>query len=369
MRNADDLTVACDFGELFTDLLRGATGNTGIHFIKNDGTNAIFFGQYILDGQHNTRQLTAGGDLGQRLCFLTGIGTDHEFHFISASRAIGLFPAGNGEPNTSHIKIGQLLFYSLGKLRSSSKTASRQGLCHSVQHQVGFIQLSLQMGSQFITKLQRLIFFTDPLEVFQNLCNRIAIFLLKLIDSIQARFDGIQLAWVKISVLQRIAGTAAKLLQHIVGIAELFTVSPKLRKVLSRGVKFGRDLLQCFQNTAHFFSIAIKQGVNCPQRFSNALGIADALLLLNQSFLFPIGQLGIADLLNLKLKNIHALQLVAFIHLKLIQPGSTLAHPFVSDGVSSHFLRVSAIAIQKAQVLFGAEQLLIIMLTMDINEQ
>jgi len=55
--------------------------------------------------------------------------------------------------------------------------------------------------------------------------------------------------------------------------------------------------------------------------------------------------------------------------LKLIQPGSTLAHPFVSDGVSSHFLRVSAIAIQKAQVLFGAEQLLIIMLTMDINEQ
>ena len=238
-----------------------------------------------------------------------------------------------------------------------------------MQHQVGFIQLSLQMGSQFITKLQRLIFFTDPLEVFQNLCNRIAIFLLKLIDSIQARFDGIQLAWVKISVLQRIAGTAAKLLQHIVGIAELFTVSPKLRKVLSRGVKFGRDLLQCFQNTAHFFSIAIKQGVNCPQRFSNALGIADALLLLNQSFLFPIGQLGIADLLNLKLKNIHALQLVAFIHLKLIQPGSTLAHPFVSGGVSSHFLRVSAIAIQKAQVLFGAEQLLIIMLTMDINEQ
>ena len=230
-------------------------------------------------------------------------------------------------------------------------------------------QLTAELFHHLVGKFQRIVFLADFIVIRKDLRNAAAVLLFQPVDGIQAGFNRIQLAGVKVRVLQCIPRGAAQLLQHIVSVVQFIAVLGKIRQVLRRGIQFGRNLLQRFQHAAQLLAITIEQGVDGSQRFGDALGVFDALLLLGQLLFFPVGQPGVANLLKLKLEDIHPLQLIAFIHLQLFQSVGT-GHPLcIGFGIVLQFFPVRPKAVQKAQMLFSAQQLLVIMLAVNIDQQ
>ena len=65
MRHTQNLLALCDACQLRRDPPgRPIAGDSGVYLVKNQGRDSIPLCHNILDGQHDPRQLAAGGDAG-----------------------------------------------------------------------------------------------------------------------------------------------------------------------------------------------------------------------------------------------------------------------------------------------------------------
>ena len=108
MCHAQDLTALCDRPELICDLLRGAAADARIDLVEDHGPDRILRRQHVFHGKHNTRQLTAGGDLGQRTQRFADVGRHQETDGVEAVFLRLLRGKLADKLNFRHIQLHQL---------------------------------------------------------------------------------------------------------------------------------------------------------------------------------------------------------------------------------------------------------------------
>ena len=109
MRDAEHLLAARDASKLLRHLLGGAAADAGVHLVKNQRAHLILLGQHVLDGQHDPRQLAAGGHLAQGLEGFAHVGRHQKPQLIHAGgRKRNLLQLAD-ELRPGHIQGGQLL--------------------------------------------------------------------------------------------------------------------------------------------------------------------------------------------------------------------------------------------------------------------
>ena len=82
--------------QLLAHHIAAAPADADINLIEDERGRLIGRGEDGLERQHDARRLAAGGDLGQRLERLAGIGRDQELHPVNAGRVEGV--AARPEP-------------------------------------------------------------------------------------------------------------------------------------------------------------------------------------------------------------------------------------------------------------------------------
>ena len=91
--DAEDLLRAAEGFELLADGLGGAASDADVDFVEDQGARGGFFlrfGGGFFDrnfkGQHDAGELAAGGDFGERLEGLAGVGGDEVLDLVPAVR-------------------------------------------------------------------------------------------------------------------------------------------------------------------------------------------------------------------------------------------------------------------------------------------
>ena len=108
MGHAQDLLGSCHTLQLFGNFLGSAAGNTGVNLVKNQGIDLVLFCQNILHGQHDSCQLTAGGNLAHGFQRFTHVGRHIESNRIGTKARQFQLRKLAGKLNLGHVKLSKL---------------------------------------------------------------------------------------------------------------------------------------------------------------------------------------------------------------------------------------------------------------------
>ncbi len=106
MRYAQHLAGAREPRKLFRHALGSPARNAGVHLVEHHGHHAVLLGQHVLQRQHDTRQLAAGGDLLDRPQRLAHVGGHQERRRIDTVLSKLFFLKVDGKAELRHIKLG-----------------------------------------------------------------------------------------------------------------------------------------------------------------------------------------------------------------------------------------------------------------------
>ena len=132
--------------QLLADDVAAAPADADVDLVEDERGHLVGRGEDGLERQHDARRLAAGGDPGQRLERLAGVGRDQELHAVDAGRVEGVAarspisasltitpsPAGvlvdgHLEAHVAHVEVGQLLLQPPGDLVAGGAPGQREG--------------------------------------------------------------------------------------------------------------------------------------------------------------------------------------------------------------------------------------------------
>ena len=227
MGHAQHLLSAADTRHLLRHLLRRPTGNAGIHLVEYHRSHAILLAEHILHGQHDPRQLAAGGDLVDRPQLLAHVGGHQEPHRVHAVAVQRLLRKVHGEAYLPHVQLLQFGQYLRRQplRRRFSGIGQRLRRLPRVRLRAGKLLLQPRQCVARVLDLRQLL--GTAVQIVQHVLHRGAVLLFQPVQLIHAALHPVQLAGRHIQlaplVLHRgcnVVHLAVRLAQPLIQLAE-----------------------------------------------------------------------------------------------------------------------------------------------------
>ena len=193
MGDAQHLFVGGDAFQLLGDLLGGPTGNAGVHLVENQGLHLVFFRQNVLHGQHDSRQLAAGGHLAHGLQGFARVGGHVKRHGVRAGYSQLRLPELAGKLHPGHVQLGQLrqdaLRHGLRRRFPVFPEGDRRVPCGSFR----LLELPFQPFQMVVGKFDVVQLFSRAVQIRKDILTGRAVLPAQLVNDVQPGLDLFQL--------------------------------------------------------------------------------------------------------------------------------------------------------------------------------
>ena len=202
VRDAQRLLLFRDRVQLARNLLCRVAGNAGVDLVKNQHTNVLARRQDIFERQHDTAQLTARSNLGQRLFRLARIDRNFKRHGVKTMRG----KLGSRMHRDAHLDLVHVQTSQFSHDLSLKLCRRLAPLCSDLARKpFGLGKLRAVLLAQGVTPIirigQRLEFGRDTVVIGCDLRNRAAVFLFEPIDQVEPLLNPFALGWGKIQIV------------------------------------------------------------------------------------------------------------------------------------------------------------------------
>ena len=344
-------------------------GNAGVDLVIDDGRQLVAVGQGAFERQHNTGKLAAGGDFGQRLGFLAGVGGDQELNIVLPVGGKRAARMAQGKADARHVekfKRGLHLFVHGGE-GFEAAFGQRFGRCACFL--VELLHFGAQLGDGLAGGLDRFQLGGVLVAAGQQFLRFQAKALFQAVDRIQAAFDLVELARVKAVGVETVGQVGCELARAVVQFVQ------PLRQRRQAFVQPGALLQAACGGSKQIsrpgrlpFLITGQRRVRGRDAVQNALGMGDnGAALLQLGFLARLQVDGV-DALDLLGQFLHTPLLVGFPGRQRFQ-AALAVHKFAVQLVIGLVLRrIAGVLVQDAQVVGWVGQALAVVMAVDAQQ-
>ena len=197
VRNAQHLESTAERTKTRADNVGDPPADPGIHFIEDQGLAGCIGCGERLQGQHDTRELAARDDAGQRPQVLAGVRRNEELRFIDAALAPAVgrelaFVEADLEPRARHRELREQRFEPPGEVGRRATTPARQLSREIEESRCCRAQLLLEIGRTLPCAGEQLAFAGEGPALLDHVVQRRPVFPLQPLEQRQSILDLLQ---------------------------------------------------------------------------------------------------------------------------------------------------------------------------------
>ena len=315
MGDAQHLLPAADLGQLLRHLLGRPAADAGVHLVEHQRADGLLLCQHVFQGQHDPGQLAAGGDPGDGLQILPGVGGHQEPDGVAAVGARLLLPEVDGKADLVHVQVPELRLDALLQHRGGLFPGGGQVHPRRQDGLPGRLQLLLQPGQGAVCRLHIVQLPAALVQVGQHLLHRGAVLLFQPVQQVGPALHRVQLRRGEVERLPLVPDDLGK----VIGFTpQLFQALVQLSHVAGEGADAGDGLLRVPKGGDGAASLlpAVQAVVRPGQGGEVLLPVPQQVPPLCEALLLAGHQLGPLQLVDLEAEAVHPPGLLRLVHLE-----------------------------------------------------
>ena len=236
MSDAEDLMALGALTQYLADTAGCFARYTAVDLVVNNGRHGVFISHCVFNGKGNTAQLTARGDLCQRLRSFAGVCGDIELDAVLPMAGQRAARMAKRHPHARHVQEVQRARDTLVQLIKSFQTGLGQSFGLFPREGVKAALLFLQVLYPLLRGLYHLKFFPRPLPESEDVLYGVSVLPPELIDKVDALLDLVQLCVVGVVGIQTANEVCGDILRGVIKVEQLARTGRQLSVELCRCV-------------------------------------------------------------------------------------------------------------------------------------